>query len=404
MRSTLVALFLAALLARPCLAIEEAVSVDTAHPRATLTPLAGIQGMSKDLRVYVYQSGQAYTNLLNSVVTLYYGTNLIAMNVGTATNVDVRTWESSVLIRTVPLPPGRFMYALSITEGGRTNDLGTGILTVAPSSFAGGWYPIPGQTIDWSTLRWAGSNQPARATDAVTGTVVRIESDPIAMAAFTNEASARAVLGTALSNSVSVALTNWTAALGGYLRLDGMSVMGATLDMGGHTLGSVSSITAHGGMLTLGTGYDHTGFADCWSFVDILLVDIYDNSGYGTISPTRRTLRRPDETNVLDWSGTVPAFPFGATGITAAQVGAMPTNGNASTLTNFPALLLTTNGSASGLSGRPSGAVATNDTRYLGSVTNAVGSTSTNVSIWTGTAASYAALTATNANCIYFVK
>jgi hypothetical protein len=37
-------------------------------------------------------------------------------------------------------------------------------------------------------------------------------------------------------------------------------------------------------------------------------------------------------------------------------------------------------------------------------VTNAVGSTSTNVSIWTGTAASYAALTATNANCIYFVK
>jgi hypothetical protein len=62
------------------------------------------------------------------------------------------------------------------------------------------------------------------------------------------------------------------------------------------------------------------------------------------------------------------------------------------------------NGSASGLSGCPSGAVATNDTRYLGSVTNAVGSTSTNVSIWTGTAASYAALTATNANCIYFVE
>ena len=227
MRYTISTLILAALLARPCLAIEEAISVDTTHPRATLAPLSGIQGMSKDLRVYVFQSGQAYTGITNASLSLFYGTNLTATAVGTATNISIRTNDWSALIHTGPLPPGRFTYALAIMQAGEMNDLGTGVLGVAPSSFAGGFSPMPGQMIDWSTMTWTGSNQPARETE---------------MAAATLALSA---LGLVLSNSVSVAMTNWSAALAMFAQVSSNTAW--------RLLGSVSFATNSGYAATAGT-------------------------------------------------------------------------------------------------------------------------------------------------------
>ncbi|MFA6063953.1 MAG: hypothetical protein WC736_15300 [Gallionella sp.] len=184
-------MMLAALLALPCFAIEESITVDTLHPRASLAPLSGIQGMSKDLRVFVRADSRPYSLSTNSSVVLYYATNLTSMTVGTVASTSIDTNTESALIQTVPLPPGNFQYALALVESGRTNDLGTGLLIVKASTFGGAFSPIPGQTIDWSTLLWTGSNQPVKSgsatinglpiTNGATFTISSTESDPYSL-------------------------------------------------------------------------------------------------------------------------------------------------------------------------------------------------------------------------------
>ena len=155
------------LLTSSALGIEEPIYTDTTHPRAVLAPLSGIQGFSKDLRVYVSQAGQPYSGMTNgTALVVYYATNLASLYVGSATNISINTNNSSALIRTAALPPGNMQYAVAIIEGGRTNDLGTGLLTVKPSTFAGQFSPLPGITIDWSGLTWTGSNQPLKSGSA----------------------------------------------------------------------------------------------------------------------------------------------------------------------------------------------------------------------------------------------
>lgn len=149
-----------------CFAIEEPITTDTTHPRANLAPLQGIQGMSKDLRVFIRENGIPYSFATNAVVMFYYATNLNSMQVQSLTNISANVTNKSVLFRTPPLPPGNLRYAVSLIENSRTNDLGTGLLVVYESTFGGNFNPLPGQIIDWSTFTWTGSNQPVKSGSA----------------------------------------------------------------------------------------------------------------------------------------------------------------------------------------------------------------------------------------------
>jgi hypothetical protein len=255
-----------------CLAIEEPIVTDTAHPRATLAPLSGLQGFSKDLRVYVRNDGHQYGIATGSAVVLFYGTNLNSMYVGTATSSSVRTNDGSALVRTVALPPGNFRYALGIVEGGRTNDLGTGLLTVSASSFGGGFSPIPGQTIDWSALQWAGSNQPMRASAPDGVTVVLSNGVLSAIAAAAPDLTARAAIveetnraqqaeaqivesltgiSNALAPGASAGLTAvQPATLAGYVATDDAAYLAAIT---GAVYGAQDGPSVSGRLLTVGT-------------------------------------------------------------------------------------------------------------------------------------------------------
>ena len=209
-------------------AIEEPITTDTTHPRAVLPALSGIQGFGKDLRVYVREDGKPYALPTNAVVTMYYATNMAAQNVGTAHSVSIDT-NGSALVLTEKLPAGSFSYALALAAGGRTNDLGTGLLTVRASSFGGGFWPLPGQTIDWSTLVWSGSNQPLRSGAATVNGSPLTNGAALTIGGIgsTTDATARAwaQAGSNLAASAyALALTNTGGISGPYVQ----SVNGAT--------------------------------------------------------------------------------------------------------------------------------------------------------------------------------
>jgi hypothetical protein len=250
-------------------AIDEPVITDTTHPRATLAPLSGIQGFSKDVRVYVREDGRQYTLTTNSKVVLYYGTNLTSIYVGVATNTSVDTNTGSALIETAPLASGNMSYALAIIESGRTNDLGTGLLTVKASSFGGAFNPIPGQTIDWSTLIWTGSNQPVKSGSATingipitNGSAFTVSGIGGVNSVFSRTGTIVAVAGDYTAAQVGAVATNDTRYLA--------SVTNGGATINGSSISNGAAITISSGDMLAAT-YDPIGGASQVAFTSNLL-------------------------------------------------------------------------------------------------------------------------------------
>jgi hypothetical protein len=167
-------IILAVLVALQCRAIESVITADTTQPAATLTRLEGMQGAALDVRVYIRQAGQVWTNGTTASLTLNYGTNLTAATMGTATGGTISA-AGSCLVRIpalgAPMPFGQ--YLLTVVQGGVTNSLGTGVLNIRATSFTGqGVLQLGPTSINTDNYTLTGTNPWLRVSDGITASTV----------------------------------------------------------------------------------------------------------------------------------------------------------------------------------------------------------------------------------------
>jgi len=157
-------------LAATCRGIESEVVLDTTQPLASLKRLEGFVGASLDVRAYLKQAGQPYTNVSGAALTIYYGTNLTAATRGAATG-GVITAAGACLVR-IPaagaaIPNG--VYLPVLVQGGVTNALGYGTLNIRATSFTGqGTLELGPTTINCDNYTLTGSDPWFRTSQGVT--------------------------------------------------------------------------------------------------------------------------------------------------------------------------------------------------------------------------------------------
>lgn len=341
MHKTALPAILATLVCATAAAIESRIVADTTEPKATLTRLESWQGASMDLRVLVRQYGQAWTNGTNATLTMYYGTNLTATSMGTASTTNYSTADGSYLLRIGPFNgTARYQYLLSLAQGSQTNGLGSGVLDVAGTTFLGSGTSFLGRTsINTDLYTLTGSDVWARVSQisgASTDTVARATAtaaaqtagvalvtaqaagnlaatavQPADLAAYYPRANPSGYVGAATATVIAQAVAN------GYIqKTNSEPVYLAWIDANAYAGFRTNLLASAIPMLVFGSAGAEIGLTS-WTGSDLTKVG-WDGTPY-TVHDDQTFLAG---VNYLSPSGS----GSGLTGITATQVGAVSTN------------------------------------------------------------------------------